>query len=61
MKEVIKGHYAPTHDSTFVMKETWDDNGDVTRMECVGWYCGQPDDELTLQYSHGGDDLIAIL
>lgn len=61
MREELSGYYAPNHDSTFVMKTTYDDNGDVTRMECVGWYCGEPCDELTQQYSHGGEDLIAIL
>lgn len=61
MREEISGHYAPSHDSTFVMKTTYNDDGDVVRMECVGWYCGEPNDELTQDHSHGGDDLIAIL
>ena len=60
-REVISGHYAPSHDSTFVMKTTYDDDDNVCRMECVGWYCGEPNDEMTQQLSHGGDDLIAIL
>lgn len=61
MREELSGHYAPSHDSTFVMKTTINENGDVVRMECVGWYCGEPDDEMTHTLCNGGDDLIAIL
>lgn len=61
MREEITAHYAPTHDSSFVVKTTWDDNESVCRIECVGWYCGEPDDEMTKRFSHGGEDLIANL
>ena len=60
-REEIVGVYAPDHDSTFVMKHTYDQHGDVRKMECVGWYCGEPDDEMTKRFSHGGYDLIATL
>lgn len=61
MKEEIYATYAQSDDSTFVMKSTYNDDGEVCRIECVGWYCGEPDDEMTQRFSHGGDDLIAIL
>ena len=61
MKVILSGHYAESHDSTFVMKTTYNDAGDVALMECVGWYCGEPNDEMTQQFSHGGEDLIARL
>ena len=60
MTEKIYGVYAPDHDSTFVMKDTYED-GDIIRMECVGWYCGKPNDDMTERFSHGGEDLVAIL
>ena len=61
VREEITAHYAPSHDSSFVMKTTYNDKDEVIKIECVGWYCGEPDDELTQTCSHGGEDLIAIL
>ena len=61
MRKEIESTYAPSTDNTFVMEYTYDDNGDICRMECVGWYCGEPDNEMTKRFCHGGEDLIAIL
>lgn len=61
MTEKIYGVYAPDHDSTFVMKDTYDEDGGIIRMECVGWYCGEPNDDMNERFSHGGEDLVAIL
>ena len=36
--------YAQNDDMTFIMKQT---DG---KLECVGWYFGDPDEELTEQY-----------
>ena len=38
MKETIYTTYAPSDDKTFVMKDTWNDEGDLLKTECVGWY-----------------------
>lgn len=61
MKETIYTTYAPSDDKTFVMKDTWNDEGDLLKTECVGWYCGEEDEALTKRYCHGGADLVAIL
>lgn len=61
MKEEIYATYAQSDDSTFVMKATYNDDNSIASIECVGWYCGEPNDDATQQFSHGGDDLIAIL
>ena len=54
----LYGAYCPTEDKTFVMRDTYV-NGDIKYSECVGWYCGEPDDKFNEDYSHGGKDLLA--
>lgn len=61
MRKEIVTAYAPSIDNTYVMEYTYDEAGEIRRMECVGWYCGTPCEELTLSRSNGGDDLVAIL
>lgn len=36
--------YAQQDDITFIMKET------NSKLECVGWYFGSPDEDLTAEY-----------
>lgn len=43
---------------TFVMEVIYDENNEIRRMECVGWYCGEPNDEDTEHYKNSG--LIAL-
>ena len=59
MKEILVECYAQNHDTTFVMRETFDESGDIIKMECVGWYCGEPNEELTKMNCSG--DMIALL
>lgn len=59
MRKELETGYAPEIDCTFVMEYTYDDNGDICKMECVGWYCGEPNDEMTKHFCHGGGNLVA--
>ena len=42
--------YVPGYDHTFIMEATYV-NGDMISVECVGWYCGEPDARYTKLYS----------
>lgn len=42
--------YAPETDMTFIMLDTYDNVGEVTSVECVGWYFGKPDETATRIY-----------
>ena len=50
---VIYGAYCPEHDITFVMQEeTKYNNGDpVLKQSVIGFYYGEPDEELNKEYS----------
>ena len=41
--------YAEEHDTTYIMEETLVD-GQVIKLECIGWYCGEPNAEDTKKY-----------
>lgn len=41
--------YAKEDDMTFIMETTPDENG--VRLECVGWYFGEPDEKMTKNYT----------
>ena len=43
--------YVPDYDHTFIMEATYV-SGECISMECVGWYCGEPDDEYIKQYAN---------
>ena len=40
--EKIYTAYAPENDITFIMKDSYDPNGDVSATEVVGWHYGEP-------------------
>ena len=40
--------YAPETDQTFIFEET--DYKEITHIECVGWYYGEPDESATIQF-----------
>ena len=42
--------YAPDTDMTFILQEISDENGGNISTECVGWYYGRPDEDLTTEY-----------
>lgn len=46
MKKEIYAVYSQA-DMTFVMEDTYNDNGDVVSTECVGFYYGEPDEKST--------------
>ena len=50
MTTKIYGVYAPSHDITFVMRETYDDNGDPLTLAVTGFYFGEPDDQSNLDF-----------
>lgn len=50
VKEDITAVYAPEGDMTFIMKETWTEDGELVSTECVGWYYGEPSDEDNLAF-----------
>ena len=45
MKKELYGVYAPSWDMTFIMEDTYNENGDPISSECVGWYHGEPTEE----------------
>ena len=40
---------------TFIMEVIYDENDEMRRMECIGWYFGKEDDELTEYYKYKGN------
>lgn len=49
--------YVPSTDHTFIMEYTYITDGitgdvDCVSQECVGWYCGEPNDEDTKRYAN---------
>ncbi len=50
MEKEIYTAYAPNADITFIMCDTLE-NGEVVSAEVVGFYYGQPCDELTKEYT----------
>lgn len=46
----IYGVYAPSHDITFVMRETYDDKGSPVKLAVTGFYYGEPDEQSNLDF-----------
>lgn len=42
--------YAERNDITFIMKDSYDENGDVATTEVVGWHYGKPNRKITPNY-----------
>lgn len=53
----IREVYAEADDMTFIMEEEFVGE-DVKSIECIGWYCGEPNEEDTIHYARHG--MIAI-
>lgn len=51
MKRIIYTAFAERDDITFIMEEFTDETGDYLMTKCVGWYCGEPNDERTKFYT----------
>lgn len=47
LKKVIEALYSPYGDMTFIMEDTYDEDGEPVSTECVGWYYGEPDEKST--------------
>lgn len=45
MTTKIYGVYAPSHDITFVMRETYDDDGTPLTLAVTGFYFGEPTEQ----------------
>ena len=48
--------YAPTADMSFILEDTFDNDGELISTEVKGFYFGEPDDEDTRTFYN---DLIA--
>lgn len=48
----ISVHYCEKDDMTFIMQNGYNEYGNLYRQECIGWYYGEPDAELTKTYTH---------
>jgi hypothetical protein len=46
----IYGVYAPSHDITFVMRETYNDKGDPEKLAVTGFYFGEPEDQSNIDF-----------
>lgn len=42
MKKELYPIYAPSADTTFIMEDTYNENGELISAECVGFYFGEP-------------------
>lgn len=42
--------YAPDTDITFIMRDEYSHSENLISTECLGWYHGEADDELTQNY-----------
>ena len=47
----ISVHYCEKDDMSFIMQSNYDENGNLYRQQCVGWYYGAPELELTKKYT----------
>lgn len=45
--DTIEQNYCPEADLTYIMKCKYLD-GEIKEMECVGWYCGEPDEHYEM-------------
>lgn len=48
----ISVHYCEKDDISFIMQDSYNEYGNLYRQECIGWYYGKPDAELTKTYTH---------
>ena len=48
----ISAHYCEKDDITFIMQNGYNEYGNLYRQECICWYYGEPDAELTKTYTH---------
>lgn len=44
--------YCPDYDVTFIMEDTYSAEGEPVSKECVGWYCGEPEENATLTFAN---------
>ena len=51
MKETIYTTYAPDTDITFIMMDTIQNGCEYISTECLGWYFGEEDEEMTKMYA----------
>lgn len=47
----ISVHYCEKDDMTFLMQDSYNENGTLVKQACIGWYYGKPDAELTKAYA----------
>lgn len=47
MKNTIYTPYSPEYDMTFIVRDTFDENGDFKTTEVIGFYYGAPDETAT--------------
>ena len=47
MDQELYTAYAPANDMTFIMVDTFDEDGAPMATECIGWYFGEPNEEAT--------------
>lgn len=50
MKSKITTAYAQHDDMTFIMKDIYNENGDIVSTECVGFYFGSPSETDTAEF-----------
>lgn len=54
MGTIFATGYAQEIDTTFIMKYTKNENGEICHEEVVGYYHGEPEEELTEYYKDKG-------
>lgn len=47
----ISVHYCEKDDMTFIMQDSYNENGVLIKQAVIGWYYGQPEENLTKRYT----------
>lgn len=50
-KEDVYNIYSSEGDMTFIMKDTYDEDGELLSTECIGWYYGEPTAEDNITFA----------
>lgn len=51
MRKELETAYAADSDMTFIIENTYDEDDEILKIEVVGFYFGEPDEEATKMYA----------
>ena len=50
MENTIYTPYSPEYDMTFIVRDTFDEDGVLKNTEVIGFYYGEPDETVTADF-----------